>query len=331
MDQVCLLKAFGSGADFNSMMHRLAPALTNSNSAAAAVLALEGLFRIEADVESEQYQYASDDTKETIREFLRKWRCESPLLLAYSSKKATKFLRSLTIFRKLGVPLFIDSYGKKRLMSHYSAQLEIIPIDRETPIVHITHTEQKEQILEEQMFTPSNNKNAIEGIWFSPKYQLGEPPSSVYGNWAFETTLRKLDVSGLRQGEIVSYKQEVNFILYASNTVSQVLLQKATDSAVKTSQENPRAYTTVSIFVPSRFLPKQAEEFQSKITKPYSVSHRSFCVKQKRGVVTKCKDLVRTAATPELGWNSDPDSDPDSKSASRSKSKSKSNPKKQQQ
>ncbi len=242
MDQVDLLNAFTSLAGFQSMMNSLLPALTNSNSAAAAVLALEGLFRIEADVRSGQFDC---NTFETIREFLRKWRCESPLDQAYGGafRRTTTLLRSLTIFKSLDVPLFIDDYGKKRLMSDYS-QLEIIPIDLDTPIVHVTHTIQKDQILTNQILIPSDNKNIIEGIWLSPKYSRC---GGMFGNWAFETTLRRLGVSGIRQGEIVSYKQEVNFIVYASDTVPlppptgllsppPIPVTRATDKAVRLSQ-----------------------------------------------------------------------------------------------
>ena len=57
---------------------------------------------------------------------------------------------------------------------------------------------------------PSDNKNIIEGTGFG----LDESPS-VYGSESFQTMLRDLGIKGLRQGEIVSYKDDVNVILYA--------------------------------------------------------------------------------------------------------------------
>ena len=134
-------------------------------------------------------------------------------------------------------------------MDPQSVDLERIPIELDTPIVHVTHTAQKDMIVDVGLM-PSNNKNIIEGLWFSPEYQLGYPLTSVYGNWAFRTTLGRLGVSGLRQGEVVAYKNEVNFIVYASDTVPQSPVFKATENAVKLSQGNPYAYAAVSIFVP---------------------------------------------------------------------------------
>ncbi|CAB3987024.1 Hypothetical predicted protein [Paramuricea clavata] len=355
MDPVDLLSAFTSGHGFETMMNALLPALNNANSAAAAVLALEGLFRIEENVHSGQFIYEFN-VREGIREFLRKWRCESPLDQAYGGAygRAKTFLRSLTIFETLQVPLFIDDYGKKRLMSHYmylvdkhkqtraiqtqaiqtmsrqpvpvsidNIDIEVIHIDLDTPIVHVTHTEQKDSIVANQMFIPSSNKNSIEGVWFAPKSQLlmGNPPllQSVYGNWAFETTLRSLGVAapaqvvGIRQGETVSYKDEVNFILYASDTVPPWPVTKATDSALRLFECNPNAYGVVSIFVPSRFLPQVPQQrvitqqrvmpqqvfmpqqlfMQGVNTLLYQIDHRRFCVKEKRNIIPICEELIR--------------------------------------
>ena len=249
-------------------------AFINLDSAVKAFLALQDLVN--------SGQISSPVVLENIREFLRRWRCESPLVEAYNPW-IFQMLRKLTIYSILDVPLFIDTYGRKRLMSEYecnstaiktnpryradvqqwlrgvapeSVDVEPIPIALDTPIVHVTHTLQKNQIVAMNGFIPSDKKNIIAGLWFSPKYQLGDyPPTSPYGNWAFETTLRKLGVSGIRQGEIVSYKQEVNFILYASDTVQLSPILKATENAAKLSQNRLDAYTAVSIFVPSRFLP----------------------------------------------------------------------------
>ena len=308
MDQVDLLKAFRSFDGFRGMMiENLLPALNDPNSAAVAFFALEGLFRIETEVESGQF--AGEDVFEEIRTLLRQWRCESPLDGSYSGlyNRVAKFLRSLTIFRILEVPLFIDDYGTKRFMSHY-IDIEPIPINLDTPIVHVTHTTDKDQIMASQKFIPNNNKNSIEGVWFSPTYQLGNPLQSVYGSWAFETTLRSLGVAGIRQGEIVSYKNEVNFILYASDTVPPDPVRKATDRALQLSQNSPYAYGAVSIFVPSRFLPQVPQQvfmsqqvflpqqlfMQGVFAAPYPIQHYPFCVKEKRGIFLHCPDLIRS-------------------------------------
>ena len=290
MDQVDLLKAFRSFDGFREMMiENLLPALNDPNSAAVAFFALEGLFRIETEVESGQFV---EDVFEDIRKFLRKWRCESPLDESYSGgfNRVAKFLRSLTVFKILKVPLFIDDYGTRRLMSDYS-ELKYIRIDLDTTVVHITHAEQKDSIVAEQNLKPSDNKNIIEGTWFLPKGQRG---SGMFGSWAFETTLRKLGVSGIHQGEIVSYKREVNFIVYASDTLPPDTAKKATDDAVMSSQNDSEAYSVVSIFVPSRFLPQQGF-MKGVIADPYRIPHRPFCVKEKRSRdVSSCKELIRS-------------------------------------
>ena len=287
-DNVNLLGAFASFDGFEAIL----PVLLNTNSTSTSLLALQGLFRIEEDVCSGQFL---PFVFEKIRELLRKWRCESPLDGAYGGayNRVVPFLRSLTIFKHLEVPLFIDDYGDKRLMSNYGKNVEKILIDLDTPIVHVTHSKEKIKIVVEQQFTPSDNKNSIEGTWFSPKRELGHPQymQSMFGNWAFETTLRNLGVSGIRQGEIVSYKNEVNFILYASSdTIPQNPdLHKATDAALR--RDNPDAYSHVSIFVPSRFLRQKDEQFKEVIQNIYKITHGPFCVKVKRNVIWACEDL----------------------------------------
>ena len=277
----------GAFATFNGFETTINALFQNTNSASVALLALEGLFRIEEDVKSDQFTLSMS---ENIREFLRKWRCESPLNGAYEGafKRVVPFLRNLTIFKTLEVPLFIDDYGDKRLMSDYGEYVEQILIDLDTPIVHVTHTEQKDMIAAVGLM-PSNNKNIIEGLWFSPRY-LGDPLTSVYGNWAFETTLGRLGVPGLRQGEVVAYKNEVNFIVYASDTVPQSPVVKATENAVK-SRHGPNAYAAVSIFVPSRFLSEPGNATLAKFEQPYQVLHGPFCVPVKRKVLQFCVDL----------------------------------------
>ena len=247
-DNINLVAAFASFDQCRTMIKAL---LQNTNSASVALLALEGLFRIEQDVDRNQFRYV----KEEIRDLLRKWRCES--LDGEYTELRRDILKRLTIFGTLKVPLFIDEYGTKRLMKQFNGVVEPIDITLDTPIVHVTYTLQKNQIVAKKGFIPSDEKNVIAGSWFSPMYQLGnDPPTSPDGNGALETTLKKLGVSGIRQGEIVSYEQEVNFIVYASDTDPQSLVVKATENAVKLFQGDPNAYTAVSIFVPSRFLPQ---------------------------------------------------------------------------
>ena len=231
-------------------------AFINLDSAVKAFLALQDLVN--------SGQISSPVVLENIREFLRRWRCESPLVGAYNPW-IFQMLRNLTIYSILDVSLFIDTYGQNpryradvqqwlRGVAPESCDVEIISPDLDTPIVHVTHTLQKNQIVAMKGFIPSDKKN-ITGLWFSPRCKPRNQLTSRYGNWAFETTLRKLGVSGIRQGEIVSYKQEVNFILYASDTVQLSPILKATENAAKLSQNRLDAYTAVSIFVPSRFLP----------------------------------------------------------------------------
>lgn len=173
---------------------------------AVAVLALEGLFCIEEKVNSKQFPGVPESQ---VKNILRKWRCESPLSWGYETDRAPKFLKGLTIFKTLQVPLFIDNYGNKELLSSFKPEEKMdVRIDGETPIFHVTHQEEAERIASEGKFQPSDNKNIIKGTWFG----LDNPTdsSSVYGSNCFETTLSKLGVEGLHQGEVVSYKYEVN-------------------------------------------------------------------------------------------------------------------------
>ena len=334
------------------MMGDLLPALNGPNNAKA----VDAFSTLETRI--------NNNNEEAIREFLRKWRCESRLDTEKFNTATKVFLKSLTIFETRNVPLFIDDYGRKRLMSYYiddvenfknfakiytpesgqatfsslegkqfpvkmkvnpeaepkfsgliyigiptgsrgklywveaeTIYIEVIPISLllDTPIVHVTHTAEKFSIGKDQKLESSDNKNSVKGIWFSPKYNLSDPQNmietSVYGSWAFETTLRRLGVSGIRQGEIVSYKNEVNFILYASDTVPPVpVMKKASGDAVKLFKNNADAYAAMSIFVPSRFLLQQGKAFRQAFKQPYELSHKGFCVKARRSETT-CKEL----------------------------------------
>ena len=212
---------------------RMVNKLMETTDAGVKLLALEGLFRIESDVNRHQFPY---DVLEQVKSFLRKWRCESPL------SEYSLYLKHLTIFKNLKVPLFIDNYGKKRLLSSY--KLMDVEINGDTPIFHVTHREEAADIFKEEKFQPSDNKNIIEGTWFGLSNS-----SSVYGSYSFETTLSKLGVKGLHQGEVVSYKNEVNVILYAAvdTEFGCNQLKRPTDEGVM--EGNDKAYVKISIFV----------------------------------------------------------------------------------
>ena len=237
------------------------------------ILALEGLYRIENDVESGQL---TNGQFIEVRDVLRKWRCESPLSGAYSGayKRVPKFLRNLTIFKTLKVPLFIDDFGEKKLLNNYTGP-DDIHIDEKTAIFHVTHSPEAEKIVKEQQLKASDNKNIIKGTWFG----LDESPS-VYGSQSFQTTLGELGIKGLRQGEIVSYTNEVNVILYAEEDATEFKgLKKPTVEAVR--EGNSNAYIHVSIFVPAKFLPSP-DKFKEVINGPNKVHHGRFCVRAKR-------------------------------------------------
>jgi len=253
------------------MFNDLIEILDNTD-AAVAVLALEGLYRIEENVRGGQFVH-----NENIKELLRKWRCESPMYESYKGAfgRVPGFLRSLTIFKTLEVPLFIDDYGEKKLLSSY--ETEDIDIDGETRICHVTHSEEAEKIVEEKWLKPSDNKNIIKGCWFG-KLDNGW---SVYGSRAFETTLSRLGIKRLRQGEIVSYKYEVNVIVYAADDgeagFKGLKKPKLTDEQVESGM-----YVKVSIFVPLSSLPESPNTDFDVFSGPIPVKHGPFCVKQKR-------------------------------------------------
>ena len=146
-------------------------------------------------------------------------------------------------------------------MNEYTGS-EDIHINEETTIFHATYP-QADMIIAERQLKPSDKNNIIKGTWF------GLENSSIgYGGRGFQTTLRKLGIKGLRQGEIVSYndKLKVNVILYAEKDATEFKgLKKPTDEAVK--ERNPNAHIRVSIFVPARFLPSP-DEFKNVFSGP---------------------------------------------------------------
>ena len=277
MNEINLLEAFLSYEEFGKKVKNLMKSTADPET---KLLALEGLNRIESDVQRKQD--GDYEMLQQVRSFLREWRCESPLKGAYSKFYwVPRFLRSLTIFKSYHVPLFIDNYGEKQLLSSYE-QKEGVVINKDTPIFHVTHSEEKENIVKDCNIQPSDNKNIIKGTWFG----LDNPTDSgsVYGSYSFETTLSKLGVNGLHQGEVVSYKNEVNVILYAAEwgtgKGSWNGLKKPTDEAVK-KINGGAAYVKISIFVPESFLPVP-DKFREVVSGPTEVHHGPFCVRQKR-------------------------------------------------
>ena len=287
MSNIDLLSTFLTFRSCTEVFEKVIEALKDADPA-VAVLALEGLFCIEEKVNSKQFPGVPESQ---VKNILRKWRCESPLSWGYETDRASKFLKGLTIFKTLQVPLFIDNYGNKQLLSSFKPEEKMdVRIDGETPIFHVTHQEEAERIASEGKFQPSDNKNIIKGTWFG----LDNPTdwSSVYGNNSFETTLSKLGVEGLHQGEVVSYKYEVNVILYAADDdgCNWNGLKKPTDEAV--NKINEGAYVKVSIFVPARFLNAISGKFHEVVSGPTKVDHGSFCVREKRSDY-ECKELGR--------------------------------------
>lgn len=280
MSEVQPLDALYCFASCRSMVNKL----METTDAGVKLLALEGLFRIESDAHRHQF---TDDVLEQVKSFLRKWRCESPRRVYTVMYGIPLHLRHLTIFKTLKVPLFIDDYGTKQLLSSY--ELMDVEINGDTPIFHVTHGEEAADIFEEEKFQPSDNKNIIEGTWFGLSNS-----SSVYGSYSFETTLSKLGVKGLHQGEVVSYKNEVNVILYAAvdTEFGCNQLKRPTDEAVM--EGNDKAYVKISIFVPARFLPDNRARFRRVISGPTKVNHSPFCVREKRSNY-ECRELNRDA------------------------------------
>ena len=285
MSNIDLLSTFLTFRGCTEVFEKVIEALKDADPA-VAVLALEGLFCIEEKVNSKQFPGVPESQ---VKNILRKWRCESPLSWGYETDRAPKFLKGLTIFKTLQVPLFIDNYGNKELLSSFKPEEKMdVRIDGDTPIFHVTHQEEAERIASEGNFQPSDNKNIIKGTWFG----LDNPTdsSSVYGSNSFETTLSKLGVEGLHQGEVVSYKYEVNVILYAADDdgCNWSGLKKPTDEAV--NKINEGAYVKVSIFVPARFLNAISDKFDEVVSGPTKVDHGSFCVREKRSDY-ECKEL----------------------------------------
>ena len=281
-NDVDLLQAFISFDDATTTLEHLSTILWEHP--AVGVLAFEGLYRMQRDIPWPQLPCAGVEV-DKIREILRRWRSESKLPggpfgweYAGAFGKVPPSLRSLTIFKTLGVPLFIDNYGTKKRLSDFGNSLDIL-LDENTPIYHTTHCVEANSIATNGGFIPTSNKNIIEGVWFS----LGEI-NPVYGSKAFETTLSRLGVTALRQGEIVAYKYEINVILYAADTPEVGGLKKPPIPA------NSESYVVMSVFVPSRFLP-EPENFKAVFNGPIEVQHTPFCVREKRTNIV-CGELI---------------------------------------
>lgn len=207
------------------------------------------------------------------------------------------------------VPLFIDNYGDKRVLTDFP-ELEEIVVDLDVDVIaHVTHKEESERILCEGL-QPSDNRNILPGCWFgiSTNGNLGK---SVYGSCSFSSTLRKLErhlhtgnrldrrrLLLLRQGEIVSYKGEVNVILYVDNRYFAHDVEVLRKPSAKSAQEllhNVNAYVHVSIFIQEKYLPSTREQFLD-VFQPGRVVHGDFCVKQTRTPYT-CTELAKEGST----------------------------------
>jgi len=267
-EKVDVIKALNEYDAFQKAIEKL----LNQEDPTVGVLALESLFHIKNQGVGRQ--------REKIRSFLRRWRNDnrSGYQRIPNLKKA---LRKLTIFKTHEVPLFIDDYGDKNLLSSYEKTEEAVIDPLNVTIYHVTHLKEAMSIAINKELRGSDNKNIMEGCWFGIDLEP-EEPESVYGSRYFETTLSKLGVGGLRQGEIVSYKRELNVILYADDKLEDDAdgVKKPTAASAR-ENHNPHTYVKVSIFVPKRFLPSP-DNFHKVISGPYKVEHDGFCVREKR-------------------------------------------------
>ena len=265
-DIVDSFDAFGSSEAFKKEFEKL----LNHPDPAVAVLALRGLFCIENEAGRGQ---------ERIRSFLGRWRNDSRGSCSKYDETTKTVLRKLTIFKTHEVPLFIDDFGTKNLLSSYD-ETEDMHINLDTDaIYHVAHFHEAMSIANSKELRASDNKNVVEGCWFGLIRE--SPTTSEYGSRAFKTTLSKLGVRGVRQGEIVSYEEEVNVILYADDEGDTDGVKKPTEESAKRHHKNPKMYVKVSIFVPKRFLPKP-DNFDQVISGPYKVKHDGFCVRRRR-------------------------------------------------
>lgn len=276
-----LVDAFMNYDGFSEFLRKFViPTVQNPVDPTASILVLQALYNIEERVHSQQFQM-SGDLRVKLKEILRRWRCQSQPNIEYNQRVAL-LLSSLNIFKEFGVPLFTDNFGKKQRLSDYEDTEVINSIDENTNIVHVTHKEEAEKISIDRKFKPSANKNIIPGCWF------GLPADdSHYGTYSFRTTLSALGIKGLHQGEIVSYKREVNVILYADDEeVGFNSLEKPTLEAVK-NKHGRHAYVHESIFVPERFL--QVEDFPQVVEKD-RIERHTMCIRQLRTGYT-CNEL----------------------------------------
>ena len=254
--------------EYDDVFQKAIEKLLNQADPTVGVLALESLFRIKNQGVGRQ--------REKIRSFLRRWRNDNSS--GYRGiPNLQKALRELTIFKTHKVPLFIDDYGDKNLLSSYEKTEEAVIDPLNVTIYHVTHLKEAMSIAINKKLRGSYNKNIMEGCWFGIDLKP-EKPNSVYGSRYFETTLSKLGVGGLRQGEIVSYKQEVNVILYADKEGDAHGVRKPTEASARRWHSNPYAYVKVSIFVPKRFLPKP-DKFDQVISGPFKAEHGDMCVR----------------------------------------------------
>ena len=261
-EKVDLIMALKKPAAFEKAIEKL----LNQADPTVGVLALEGLFRIKNPKRRRQQ----------IRSFLLRWRNDNRSGY-HGMPNLKEDLRELTIFKTHMVPLFIDDYGEKSLLSSYKRTEEAVIDPLNVTIYHVTHLKEAMSIAINKKLRGSDNKNIMEGCWFGIDLEP-EEPRSVYGSRYFETTLSKLGVGGLRQGEIVYYTNELNVILYADKEGDAHGVRKPTEESARRFHRNRYVYVKVSIFVPKRFLPKP-KKFDQVISGPFKAEHGGICVR----------------------------------------------------
>ena len=115
----------------------------------------------------------------------------------------------------------------------------------------------------------------------------------MYGSYCFPTKLSKFKDRErpsrqlfLRQGEIVTYKNEVNVILYLDFEDGGPL-QKPTLQSAQERLQTVNAYVHISIFIPKQYLPESCEDFDRAIKPCVRVPHGPFCMREMRNVKEK--------------------------------------------
>jgi len=248
--------------------------------------ALEEVARLESDIKSEQLV--------EIYSYLSEWR-NLTTCYNYGGSHFRDIKGNLEVFKSVKVPLFIDNYGCKRLLNDFGDRQPINVDFDDSCIFHVTHKDEADKIQSERKLLPSSDKNILPGCWFGLG-KTGKTTKSAYGSYCFSTTLRKIEDSlnqrdgcpsprkrvVLRQGEIVSYKLEVNVILYLDyGRESDEKLWKPTVESANKVLKTWGAYVRVSVFIPGHLLPVTPTNFD-EIFEISRVRHSTLCVRNKR-------------------------------------------------